>query len=44
MENVQFEDPLTYITKDINSEDKIKDKDFDYLIVLALYFNGQYEK
>ena len=44
LENVKFEDTLSYINKEINYEDKMKDKEFDYLIALALYFNGQYEK
>ena len=44
IENVKLTDALAYITKEVNFEDKIKDEEFDYLIALTLYFDGQYEK
>ena len=44
IENVKLTDALAYITKEVNFEDKMKDEEFDYLIALTLYFDGQYEK
>ena len=44
LENVKLQDALVYINKEINFEDKMKDPEFDYLIALTLYFDGQYEK
>ena len=44
IENVKLQDALIYINKEINFEDKMKDPEFDYLIALTLYFDGQYEK
>ena len=43
-ENLKLLDALNYIKKEINFEDKMKDSELDYLIVLTLYFNGEYEK
>ena len=44
IENVKLKDALAYINKAINFEDKMKDPEFDYLIALTLYFEGEYEK
>ena len=44
IENVKLKDALAYIDKAINFEDKMKDPEFDYLIALTLYFEGEYEK
>ena len=44
IENVKLQDALIYINKEINFEDKMKDPEFDYLIALTLYYDGQYEK
>ena len=43
-ENVKLQDALIYINKEINFEGKKRDPEFDYLISLTLYFDGQYEK
>ena len=44
IENVKLQDALVYINKEINFEDKMKDPEFDYLIALTLYYDGQYDK
>ena len=44
IENVKLQDALAFINKEINFEDKMKDPEFDYLIALTLYYDGQYEK
>ena len=44
IENVKLKDALAYINKAINFEDKMKDPEFDYLIALTLYFEGENEK
>ena len=44
IENVKLTEALAFITKEINFEDKMKDQEFDYLIALTLYYDGQYEK
>ena len=44
LENVKIQDALSFINKEVNFEDKMKDEEFDYLIALALYYDGQYEK
>ncbi len=44
LENVKIQDALSFITKEVNFEDKMKDEEFDYLIALALYYDGQYDK
>ena len=44
IENVKLTEALAYISKEINFEDKMKDKEIDYLIALTLYYDGQYEK
>jgi len=44
VENVKLTDALAYISKELNFEDKMKDHEFDYLIALILYFDGQYDK
>lgn len=44
LENVKIQEALSYLTKEVNFEDKLKYEDFDYLAALALYYDGQYEK
>ena len=44
LENVKTLDALNYIQKNVSNEDKIKIPKFDYLTVLTLYYDGQYEK
>ena len=44
IENVKLQKALIFINNEINFEDKIKDSEFDYLIALTLYYDGQYEK
>ena len=44
IESLKLQEALIYIHKEINFEDKMKDPEFDYLISLTLYFDGQYEK
>ena len=44
IENLKLQEALIYINKEINFEDIMKDPEFDYLIVLTVYFDGQYEK
>ena len=44
IEKVKLQDVLIFINEEINFEDKMKDPEFDYLIALTLYFDGQYEK
>jgi len=44
IENVKLTDALTYISNEVNFEDKIKDPELDYLTALTLYYDGQYEK
>ena len=44
IENLKLQEALIYINKEINFEDIMKDPEFDYLIVLTVYFDGQYEE
>ena len=44
IENVKLQDAISYIHREINFEDKIKDSEIDYLTALTLYYDGQYEK
>ena len=44
IENVKLQDALAYVAKEITLDDKLKDEEFDYLIALILYYDGQYEK
>ena len=44
IENVKLTECLSYINKEVNDNDKQSDESFDYLIVLCLYYDGQYDK
>ena len=44
LENVKIQDTLAYIAQKVTAEDKMKDEEFNYLIALTLYFDGQYDK
>ena len=44
IENVKLTECLEYINKEINDNDKQSDENFDYLIALCLYYDGQYDK
>ena len=44
LENVKIQDTLAYIAQKVTAEDKMRDEEFNYLIALTLYFDGQYDK
>ena len=44
LENVKIQEAISYIVKSVNTEDKMRDEEFDYLTALALYYDGQYDK
>ena len=44
LENVKIQEAISYIVKSVNTEDKMRDEEFDYLTALALYFDCQYDK